>query len=208
MNSLQNLSALDLEKIADELYSPFLIGGIIIPNSISQETIEPLIKEIQSEDLFQETPHEYGIAKQRMDVFYIGEADAEHKVTGNFPRLENFRQNYQSFYKELEKRTQFTPSQINSIGIHRYKPQIGKITLHRDISDYVNLISIVNLKGKAEFYLSTNPEKPEITLETAPGSLILMRAPRYSREKSLRPYHGVGNVREERYSLILRSRIS
>ena len=207
MNNSRIFKNLNLEKISNELYSPLSVGGMIIPEAIHEEVTNSIIREIESGSFFQEAPYDYGIAQQRMDVFYIGEADKDHKVEKNFPCIDSLTKDYISFYEELGKMAKFIPSTVNSIGIHRYKPKEGKITLHRDSNKYANLISIMNLKGRAEFYLSAQLEKLGLTLETTPNSLILIRAPRSPQEKNLRPYHGVGNVLEERYSLILRSRL-
>ncbi len=142
-----------------------------------------------------------------MSVGYIGEADQEHKINVRFQKIQEFVSAFIPWYEDLGKRASFLPVPINSVGIHLYSHSTGGISLHRDESKYVNLIAIVNLKGEAEFYLSKKRENPAQTLKTSQGSMILMRAPRNDSEKGMLPYHGVGNVIEERYSLILRSRI-
>ena len=109
-------------------------------------------------------------------------------------------------YASLKESADFKKyPQINSIGIHHYRNQEEGISPHQDYARDVNLISILSISGKASFLIckGRTKEKAE-SLELLPGSLVLMRAPRNKKENSLRPFHCIEKVSEERYSIILR----
>jgi len=79
--------------------------------------------------------------------------------------------------------------------------------VHRDYSTDINLISIFVLGGTAPFYVCADKQgRGKVALHSAPGSLILMRAPRNELENDYRPYHCVGAVEEERFTLLFRQK--
>jgi hypothetical protein len=87
------------------------------------------------------------------------------------------------------------------VAVQKYPQGSIGLTLHRDESRYVNLISIFVLKGEAPFLVSLDRDLScPIATHTRAGDLVLLRAPRGMEnvtEKRLRPFHAVGQVLEE-----------
>ena len=201
---LFDLESLVIGNVISSLYDFSKPGGLSIPNFILPEFRQRLLNEVRTAvNLFREAPREYGKALQEMDILYIGEAD-EDKIQGNFPEIQKLVREYSRIYKRIGNNAGFNDLP-NSVGIHRYKKDSLGLTPHLDHTWYINLISVFVLEGKAPFYVCSDREKTNsVELESSPGSLILLRAPRSKDEEKYRPMHYLDRVVEERYAVIIR----
>ncbi|MDH3474790.1 MAG: alpha-ketoglutarate-dependent dioxygenase AlkB [Rhodospirillales bacterium] len=97
-----------------------------------------------------------------------------------------------------------TPPPLNDLVVQRYPVGSRGITPHRDHLRYRDLVALVNLAGRARFFICpdrSGREAREIPLP--PGSVLLMRAPGFA-GRSDRPFHMLSEVTETRISLGLR----
>ena len=179
---------------------------MVLHDFLDEDFRKALLQEIHHHvKLFRPAQRKYLSACQEFSYFYIGEAD-DQRVSGDFKGLLALRDQYTHLYRSLQAPANFSvTARLNSVGVQKYPPGSIGITLHRDESRYVNLISIFVLKGKAPFLFSLdrNPSHA-IVIQTGPGDLILLRAPRGASsptEKRLRPFHAVGRVPQERITL-------
>jgi hypothetical protein len=93
---------------------------------------------------------------------------------------------------------------LNDIVVQRYAPGSAGISPHRDHLRYVGLVALVPLAGDGRFYVCASRDGAAAhEVLTAPGDLILMRAPGLH-GRTDRPFHGLGAVTAERYSVGLR----
>lgn len=127
------------------------------------------------------------------------------------PLFAEFRQALQALFDEslqnLDPYPFSSKLEFNSLVLQRYEPgQLG-ITPHRDSLGAVNLITLVNLNGSAEFYRCDDRQGTNaVQLNTTPGNVIFLRAPGFL-NATVRPFHFLTNVRSTRYSLGLRQRV-
>ena len=96
------------------------------------------------------------------------------------------------------------PLRFDDMIVQRYRVGALGITPHRDHLSYINLGCLFTIAGEARFCLCadrTGHDAREI--DAAPGRVIFLRAPELYGKKN-RPFHFVGRIRAERYSLGLR----
>ncbi len=200
-----NIKCFDCDYTAGELYNPDNIGAVSISGFLSESVREDLLREIKNcQNSFTVAPREYLNALQEFDHLYLGEAD-EKKTEGDFPWIFCLRDFYAGFYRKLSRYAGFSAGSLNSIEIKRYPKDSLGLTPHMDQSAFVNLISVFVLEGEAPFYIYGQDRKTVLSeLDSSPGSLILLRAPRNRQERDLRPMHGVGRVTQERYTITFR----
>ncbi len=107
--------------------------------------------------------------------------------------------------KALPKSIGFTPTELAYMF---YKGPHAGISPHRDHARHKMLVAIFSLKGYATFRIHHTRDEADIDAEwtTAPGDLVLLRAPGLHPEVNTRPFHSIGPPigSEERISLSLR----
>ena len=93
---------------------------------------------------------------------------------------------------------------INDLAIQRYERGSRGITPHRDHVRYDGLVAVIPLSGAARFCLCPDRSGRDAReLPSAPGSLLLMRAPGFADRRD-RPFHFVADITRRRLSLGLR----
>lgn len=208
MPQLINLSFSDgvFTRTSRELYTPEKHGGIVIIHALHWHGRNALLEEIsRATTAFRKAPTYEGPVMQDMFTFYCGEADYP-RTQGEFSVIKRLRSEYLHWEQKLGESANFT-SEINSIGIHHYPANSGGISPHQDYASDKNLISIFVLKGNDPLYLCRDRNKTDtLPLNASPGDLILLRAPRNNAENSLRPFHYLEKLIEERITLIFRQR--
>lgn len=206
MTGYLNVNGTSIENLVRELYDFNKVGALAIPGFITGQAREELLSHIRSARyFFSKAPMTEGTVTQDVERLFLDEGDEEN-LSGSFKsRIKGFKEEYLEFYDRMGKLAKFR-KRFNSIGMNYYpKDSIG-ISIHQDYSIDVNLVSVFVLSGKAPFYVCKRKSKEEaIQLESSPGTLILMRGPRNEQEQMFRPFHYVGDVEEERYSMIIRT---
>ena len=206
-----NKEAFGAHLICRELYGAGKPGGMVLRDFLDAHFRKTLLQEIhQNVRLFRPAQRKYLSAYQEFYYFYVGEAD-EQRVQGDFNAVFALRDRYGDLYQSLQAAANFSATAtLNSVAVQKYPQGSIGISLHRDQSRYLNLISIFVLEGQAPFFISLdrNPSHA-MAIHTAPGDLILLRAPSSAEslaEKRLRPFHAVGRILQERITLLLRER--
>ncbi len=200
-----NINFFDFDYIARELYNPDNIGAVSISGFLSESVRKEVLREIRNgQNSFTVAPRGYLNALQEFDNLYLGEAD-EKKTGGDFPWIFCLRDFYTGLYRKLSRRAGFSAGCLNSIEVKRYPKGSLGLTPHMDQSRYVNLISVFVLEGEAPFYIYSQDRKTVLSeIDSSPGGLILLRAPKNRQERGFRPMHGVGSVIQERYTITVR----
>lgn len=99
-----------------------------------------------------------------------------------------------------------TPFRIDSMILNKYEAGSVGITPHRDLARYINLIGIVVIGGSGRFQVCRDRSGRDATeIPAVPGHAILMRAPGFPGAAD-RPFHCVSDIRQSRYTLVLRQR--
>lgn len=99
-----------------------------------------------------------------------------------------------------------TPFRLNSMILNRYEAGSLGITPHRDLARYINLIGIVVIGGSGRFQVCSDRSGEHASeIMAPPGHAILMRALGFPGAAD-RPFHCVSDIREPRYTLVLRQR--
>ncbi len=99
-----------------------------------------------------------------------------------------------------------TPFRLNSMILNRYEAGSLGITPHRDLARYINLIGIVVIGGSGRFQVCSDRSGEHASeILAPPGHAILMRALGFPGAAD-RPCHCVSDIRESRYTLVLRQR--
>lgn len=98
------------------------------------------------------------------------------------------------------------PPTFNDLLLQRYPPGPYALTPHLDGKRFVDLVAIAVLEGSARFCVCADRagNKPQ-EIPATPGSVIFMRAPGFGGAEDGRPFHCVGDVQSERYTLGLRN---
>lgn len=198
---------LKTDSIARDLYHG--LGGMSLPRFLRSSFRIPLLEEIEgSKDKLKLAERVVGKVEQEIYTLYIGEADEGNgELLKDFPLVRKLREEYNGFYRKIGRHASFGSGEINSIGIHRYPENSIGITPHQDFGFDKNMISIFVLKGNAPFYVCKDRDKSgSQLLDSPPGSLILLRAPRKPKDQAPKPFHYIDGVKEERYSLIFRQK--
>jgi hypothetical protein len=95
---------------------------------------------------------------------------------------------------------------FNSMVLQKYEKGSLGITPHRDRLSYINLVCIFMLEGRGRFFIcSDRSGSTAREIDTAPGTVVLMRAPGFSGAKD-RPFHYVTDIQETRYTFGLRQK--
>ncbi len=202
-----NDSQWDVSLIVEKIYGPNAVGLLHFPGFLKDEKRMELLDEIdQHTDLFVGEPHQVGQVYEDMETIYFGDKEKHAWPPENgFAVLREFKSAYDGLFRELSNHGNFFPGELNSVGIHRYDKEAVGITPHLDPTRYVNIVSIFTLKGAAPFGVCQNRAGNEKTeIQTHPGDLALLRAPRNKDEISRRPFHYVGKVDEERITVLFR----
>tara|TARA_Y100000310_G_C20623016_1_gene784355 strand:- start:970 stop:1611 length:642 start_codon:yes stop_codon:yes gene_type:complete len=194
--------------IASELFDFSRPGMVCLEEFLLADATQALVAEIDDNaDLLQTADTQFLNATQDVDYMEIGEAD-ENRVKGKFDNIFGLRTEYywQCYRALVYHLSSFNEGPgLNSIVAYRYTTDSTGISPHMDQSRYIDLISIFVLKGSAPFGIRKSRDGPILEeVNPPPGSLILLRAPRYDVEKQHRPMHYVGPVTQERYSLAFR----
>ena len=93
---------------------------------------------------------------------------------------------------------------FNSMTLQKYPAGSQGISPHRDRAIYINLICIFILGGEGRFFVCQDRSgRDAVEVVSAPGWVILMRAPGFYQTKS-RPYHFVKDILGDRYTFGLR----
>jgi len=197
---------ISIDKIVNELYDFSKIGALSLPEILSKEGRQELLKGVKSaKKLFSKVSRKEGKVIQEMETLYI-ENLKENELKKEFnENINKFIKEYSKIYREIAKKAKFQENSFNSLGFNHYWNNSKGISPHRDYARDKDLISIFILQGKANFYVCVDREKNKpVELYSPPGSLILLRAPRNESEKQYRPFHYVENIENERLSLIVR----
>lgn len=205
-----NTEKFNAENIAKELYDMTKLGGTTVTDFIPLETRLMLLEEIKkSKEYLLDAPKQEGKVYQEMKTIYFSNPKKVREMLF-FPSISKICDEYSVSYKELEKYGNYeTKPEINSIGVHYYYAGSKGISPHQDYAYDINLISIFVLQGEAPFYICKDRDKNgSIKLESAPGTLILMRGARNKTEQKLRPFHYIDRIPEDRYTLIFRQKVS
>lgn len=195
-------------EIADTLYDPHQKGVLCIPHFLKVDAIHALMQEVREQqsafsDVREGTYKHTTECKDKLTFIEQGFP----LIPDTFPTLKKIHEGYSLFYRQLALFARFSPALINSVDVNRYPVGTGHISPHQDLLPMINLVSIFPLAGKGKLaWCNARAYTEEQEIDTNPGNLILLRAHRNDQEKHLRPWHYVGNVTEERYSLILRQR--
>lgn len=197
-----------IEDIVSELYDFSKPGIISIPNVLTDEAIEDLVKAAKlNYQSFIEVPRHEGAAEQEMYTLYLDKVKKSQLVIESLPILDQFIEEYKEIYKQIAEESKFDEYDFNKIGFHRYQAGSLGITPHQDYESHINLISMFNLIGDAKFYYCKDEEKRDSKeFDTRPGSLVLLRAPRNKNEEQYRPYHYIDPMKTERLSINVRKK--
>jgi hypothetical protein len=99
-----------------------------------------------------------------------------------------------------------TPFRLDSMILNKYEAGSLGITPHRDLARYINLIGILVIGGSGRFQVCRDRSGEHASeIMAPPGHTILMRAPGFPGAAD-RPFHCVSDIRESRYTLVLRQR--
>ena len=97
------------------------------------------------------------------------------------------------------------PISFNEISLQKYRAGSIGISPHMDNLSCTNLILVITLKGKGDFFLCDDREKNgsrQLPLE--PGMITVMRAPGFF-GSIRRPFHYITNITEERIVFSMRN---
>ena len=209
MTNFLRTQKLSVDEIVRELFDFSKLGAVSIPDIITEEAREMLKGSFRlAQDLFEDAQREEGQVIQEMKILYIESLPDPSKLPPELRlALEGLQEEYSDFYRRLSERAGFTSDKFNSIGIHFYPRGSSGITPHRDYARDVNLIANFIIQGNTPFFACKNRSKDgSVELDSTPGSLILMRAPRSKEELEYRPFHYVLPVKEDRYTVLIRNR--
>lgn len=194
-----NLLDFDLGYVIKELLHTGAVSVPLLPEELRQQ----LIAEAKTYS-FKKQPLIVGKSQVREDLSSFSEfvpPSLYLKLKSNLANLLNYK-------LALAETNPFTgPIILNDLSLQKYEAGSSGISPHVDYSSCINLIALVLITGKGSFALcddraGTNP----IYLDTTPGNLILMRAPGFF-GSTVRPFHFVNNITEERLSYGLRQDI-
>jgi hypothetical protein len=195
------LDHIDAGLLAAELYDPAKPGVAVLKDIIATPQLLKKIQEARQH--FRHADRYEGKVEQHMDVLY------QDRFTPELAEcMTHVTKEYLKLHEKIGASAGFS-EHINSIGIHYYPKGSLGITPHRDYAQDINLITILVAKGDAPFNTCRNREgEGSIAFAAPEGSCIFMRAARSPAEQELRPFHYLKAMGEERYTIILRTRLS
>ncbi len=210
LDSFFNRAAFSIETLAQELYDPTKPGVVALENVLTPSFCELAIEDFKRKaHFFKDSPEVENETRQQLKNFYYGSADGGAGDTGQFPLVSRLREAYSSVYKQISNRCNFWQGPvINSQGVHWYPSGSCGMGIHRDYSSDINLLSLFVLSGNASFtvYDDKKGSNKLYEITTLPGMWVGMRGPRSPRENESRPYHEIGIIEDERFSLIFRQK--
>ena len=200
---------LSIKDLVRELYDFSKLGAISLPGVLTPMAVEDLVNVAElNMHLFRDVPRYEGTAEQEMRVLYLEKIQRNELSIESLSILDQFRGEYLKIYNDMAQEAQFDERDFNKIGFHHYPSGSIGITPHQDYERHINLISIFNLVGNTKFYCCQDEcRRGAYALETAPGSLILLRAARKREEQRFRPYHYIEPMEYLRLSLNIRKRV-
>ncbi|MBI4176071.1 MAG: hypothetical protein HY518_02625 [Candidatus Aenigmarchaeota archaeon] len=200
MADLFNVQDVDIRRAVESLYHPSHPGGMSIKSFLNDSFRKELLEEARGAAYTK--PPEYPGSRVEEDYDMCVLFDGERGILRpEYPGYLLLKDAYESFLAD-----NLPPGLgISQEVLNRYRPGSGGITAHRDFPTNINLVSIFVIGGQGRFYICADRERHNAAeLENPPGSLILLRAPRNWKERSQRPYHFVEDIKEERYTCLLR----
>ncbi len=199
-----------IEEIVNELYDLSKPGAISILGILTADGIEDLIKAFKlNSNLSIDVPRYEGTAYQEMQTLYLDKVQDGQLTAESLPIFNQFKNEYGKIYREIARKARFDELDFNKMGFHRYPEGSFGITPHQDYESHLNLISMFNLVGDANFYYCEDEKKNgSVKLDSSPGSLVLLRAPRNKNEEEYRPFHYIKPMKNERLSLNVRTKIN
>ncbi len=84
------------------------------------------------------------------------------------------------------------PPEFNEVSWSRYPAATGRIALHLDPADFVGVIAIVTLEGRARFEIESAVDDTHERWTTQAGDLVLLRGSQWPGDGDGRPRHGAG----------------
>lgn len=183
----------DVGSIVGELFDPEREGALSLQGVLSESFRRGMLDEMKRlEPSFVTNPRVYMNAVQEMR--FLAWTDR-----GETPMIAELDGCYDGFYASLSEEAGFQQAE-RCLHLLRYWPGSSGIGLHRDESKYRNIVSIFVVEGDAPFYVANVRDMDRArVVDASPGSLVLLRAPRSDAEKSMRPFHAVGEVKQGRY---------
>ena len=200
MNTIAALERFDIDEILRRLAS---VGATSVP-FLNENLRTSLLKEA--------TGYAY---KREEEIVGSGDRTVRQQVSSfenftdssEFVRVKTcFEDLIASALATLPRYPFAIPFRLNSMILNRYEAGSLGITPHRDFVRYINLIGVVVIGGSGRFQVCAGRNTRGATEIMAPsGHAILMRAPGFPGAAD-RPFHCVSDIRESRYTLVLRQR--
>ena len=196
-----------VDEIVKELYDFSKLGGVSIPNALTEEACNDFITEIAVlKYRFQRVQRVRGRVVQEMETFYIENANTIVDLPDLNEKLSRLQDEYLELYEKIGALAGFK-ERFNSVGLHFYGIGSAGITPHQDFAAGKYLIASFVLSGNAPFFVCADRKKTNsVELPSDPGSIVLLRAARTEEEQRKRPFHYVpGPMEMERYSILIRT---
>ena len=222
--TILHTSGIDFDWVASELYDPAQPGVVVLDDVIEEDFRESVAQECRENQglksripsAFTHKDPDYPKGHQYIRIG-MNLINIERRIASMKPLLPRTFELVDAFesdiYVPLSKKTQFQKRlvkrkrPINSVRINTYRPGSYGLDPHLDDHCYRNLVGIPVIAGDGDFGVCLNGNDQERRVyEAKPGSIILLRAPRNKQERSLRPMHYVGEVRERRVSVCIREK--
>ena len=209
MNQYINRSKIIIDEVVNELYDFSKLGGLVVSNALTDMAVVNLSNVAFSYmELFKESERNIGEVEQEIKTLYFSDVSVLGLSMKLPVEIIEFNYEYNKIYRYISNSANFSNKRFNSFGFHYFPEKSIGITAHRDKTEYQDLISIFVLEGDAGFYLCKDRKngKPvdSVKLNTVPGDLILLRAPRNDSENCYRPYHYVEPMKDYRLTYNIR----
>lgn len=200
MNTLAALERFDIDEILRRLTS---VGATSVP-FLNENLRTSLLKEAAGYAYKRE--EEIVGSGDRMVRQQVGSFE-DFTDSSEFVRVRaSFEDLVSSALATLASYPFATPFRLDSMILNKYEAGSLGITLHRDLARYINLIGILVIGGSGRFQVCRDRSGTDATeIMAPPGHAILMRAPGFPGAAD-RPFHCVSDIRESRYTLVLRQR--
>jgi len=200
INDLFNMELFDAGYISSELYDFSKAGTLSIKGFLKEPFRQALLSEMKQQS-YVKAPREYLNAIQELEYVDIKSAEQIEAMSN----VINLLHAYSHMHDAVAKIANFSKARL-AITLQRYwEGSIGLTPHMNPAAKYKNIVSIYVVDGEALFYTCKDKSgNGRRVIESSPGSMILMRAPRNDDEKELRPLHGVGTVTKERYVIGIR----
>lgn len=92
---------------------------------------------------------------------------------------------------------------LNDFAVQKYPPNSKGIGVHKDGLRYQFLVFIITLSGQSRlFYTQTRDGSERVTIDDAPGKLVILKAPEFTNfDSENRLLHGVDQITTGRLSI-------